>query len=253
MPKRGVGSIEIGFASRQGPHKSENEDSFGVLPRGPSKDGPPTPRLLVVADGMGGHRGGREASQMAVHHLEEQVFEAGPSDPVSALEGGVKAANQAIFERARRESALAGMGTTCTALLLQSDAAHVAHVGDSRAYRIRGKQIDQLTTDHSWVERMVQERQLSKEEAAHHEQRHVLHRAVGVLADVDVDHVGPVTLEDGDAFLLCSDGVHLVTEDRLLSAVRQHEPQDACDLILQWVADLEGYDDSTVIIAVIRV
>jgi serine/threonine protein phosphatase PrpC len=76
---------------------------------------------------------------------------------------------------------------------------------------------------------------------------------VGVLPDVDVDRIGPEGLEDGDTFLLCSDGVDLVTEDRLLSAVRQHAPQDACDRILQWVADEGGRDDSTVVVAVIRV
>ena len=253
MATRGVRDIEVGFASRQGPHREENQDSFGVFPRGLSTDGPSTPRLLVVADGMGGHRGGREASQMAVHHLEERVLGKGARDPLRALEEGVKAANQAIYERSQGEPALAGMGTTCTAVLLQDKAVHVAHVGDSRAYRIRGGRITQLTTDHSWVEQMVQEKQMSKDEAAHHHQRHVLHRAVGVLPDVDVDRIGPEGLEDGDTFLLCSDGVDVVTEDRLLSAVRQHAPQDACDRILQWVADEGGRDDSTVVVAVIRV
>jgi PPM family protein phosphatase len=245
--------IEIGYGSMQGPDREQNQDSFGVFPRGGVRDAPPSaPLLLVVADGMGGHRGGREASQMAVHHVEEQVFSAPRGDPLRLLDQGVRSANRAIFERAQRDPALAGMGTTCTALLLRDRAAHVAHVGDSRAYRIRGDTIRQLTTDHSWVEQMVQSNLMSKDDVGRHQGRHVLHRAVGVLPEVDVDKHGPERLETGDAFLLCSDGVELVPEERLLAAVRQPTAQDACDVILQNVAELGAHDDATVVVAFFR-
>src|SRR6266540_2151184 len=157
--------------------------------------------LFAVADGMGGHRGGEVASQLAVETLEK-LFKQGAGD----LPDQVQEANRVVFERSVLERKVAGRGTTLTAALVEGDRVRLAHVGDSRAYLLRDGKVRLLTEDHTLVHRMVTEGEISQEEAETHPQRSVLTRAVGVDTVVDVDD-DTVQILPGDRLLLCTDGL----------------------------------------------
>jgi len=163
-------------------------------------------RLLVLADGMGGHAGGEVASRLAVEAIGESFRQArGAPEPV--LRRAFEVANQRIGQRAARDPDLFGMGTTAVALLIEADgSACVAHVGDSRAYRLREGQLERLTDDHSWVFQAVRDGSLSAEDAARHPQRNALLRSLGNEEQVEVD-LRRIDIAPGDRLLLCSDGL----------------------------------------------
>lgn len=245
--------VGFGSASRRGPGRSENQDSSGAFPR--AADGKPRhphEKLFVVADGMGGHRGGREASQMVVHLVEDHFFREKAERPPQSLGVALEEANHRIFERSRTEAELQGMGSTCVALLLRGRKAFVAHVGDSRVFRVRDGDVEQLTTDHSRVEELVQQEEITLEEAERHEERHLLTRAVGVRPEVEVDLLGPVTLEADDRFVLCTDGLVSITDEELAEITTGRPPQEACDTLIQLATERGGRDDATVQVVHIR-
>jgi serine/threonine protein phosphatase PrpC len=243
----------FGSASRRGPGRDENQDSSGVFPRAEGgKPRHPHERLFVVADGMGGHRGGREASQMVVHLVEEHFFSERADRPLESLRSALELANGRIFERSRAEAELQGMGSTCVALLLRGRSSFVAHVGDSRVYRIRKGSVQQLTTDHSRVQELVREDAITPEEAAQHEERHLLTRAVGVRPEVEVDLLGPLPLAEDDRFVLCSDGVMAIADSELAEITTNQPPQRACDALIQLTTERGGRDDATVQVVHVR-
>ena len=166
--------------------------------------------VFAVADGMGGHRAGEVASDLAlepIRQLDGQHF-AEAREATEALRRALEAANTQVIGAARENPERAGMGTTLTAVMVREGKLHLAHVGDSRAYLLRaGERINQLTTDHTLVEELVQEGRLSREEIATHPQRSVITRAIGVDDEVEVDTLPPLVLEVGDQVLLCSDGL----------------------------------------------
>ena len=208
--------------------------------------------LLVVADGMGGHRGGEVASQMAVQQIGD-VFERGTStDPESLLAEALREANQCIFERANNEDELAGMGTTAVALVLDGQGeAVVAHVGDSRAYRMRGGQFEQLTADHSVVGELVRRGQLSAEEARHHPQSNEILRALGTREDVDIE-ITRVDVQPGDRFLMCSDGLSGMLSDHAIAQELSSNPaQEVPRRLVELANEAGGMDNITVQIAVV--
>ena len=206
--------------------------------------------LLVVADGMGGHRGGEVASQMAVQQIRD-VFERGaPSEPESLLVQALREANDCIFERANNEAELAGMGTTAVALLLDGDSeAVLAHVGDSRAYRMRHGQLKQLTADHSVVGELVRRGQLSAEEARHHPQSNEILRALGTRQDVDIE-ITRVDVQPGDCFLMCSDGLSGMLSDKTIEeTVSNHPPEEIPPRLIELANEAGGMDNITVQVA----
>lgn len=200
---------------------------------------------------MGGHRGGREASQMVVHLVEEHFFSC-RARSLENLSVAVEEANHRIFERSRADTELHGMGSTCVALLLQGRRAFVAHVGDSRVYRVRDGTVEKLTTDHSRVEELVQRNQITLEEAEQHEERHLLTRAVGVRPEVEVDLLGPFPLEVDDRFVLCTDGLVSITDEELAEVTADRRPQAACDTLIQLATERGGRDDATVQVVHVR-
>ncbi len=161
--------------------------------------------LWVLADGMGGHSAGEVASRLAVETLLTQWGKGTPSAPATALRNGVRAANGAVFD-AGRENSRRGMGTTLCALTLAGTEAIIANVGDSRAYRVRGGECTQLTTDHSRVADMLRMRMITPEQAATHPARSMLTRSLGADLIVQPDLVKEPVRQD-DTFVLCSDGV----------------------------------------------
>jgi protein phosphatase len=200
--------------------------------------------LFAVADGMGGHRGGEVASQLAVETLEK-LFKKG----IGELPEQVQEANRVVFERSVVDEKVAGMGTTLTAALVEGDRVRLAHVGDSRAYLLREGGLRLLTEDHTLVHRMVTEGEISKEEAQNHPQRSVLTRALGVETVVDVDD-DTVQVRPGDRLLLCTDGLtSMVSElavEEVLRAVP--DPREAAQRLVQLANEGGGTDNTTVVV-----
>jgi serine/threonine protein phosphatase PrpC len=169
--------IAVGAKTDIGLVREGNEDSYLV-------DDP----LFAVADGMGGHLAGDVASSTAIDVISRRARETDLRDE-EGLRAVVREANAAIWKRSQGDSALRGMGTTCTLLSLGNSQARLAHVGDSRAYLLRDGELSQLTEDHTLVGRMVREGRLTAEEAQNHPQRSIITRALGVDSEVDVDRV----------------------------------------------------------------
>jgi len=203
-------------------------------------------RLLVVADGMGGHAGGATASRLAVDTLVE-VFEQSPDTPDATLRRAMEMANRRIYAEARRDASLSGMGTTGVALVFQPDgSAWVAHVGDSRAYRLRDGQLEQLTPDHSLVGELQRRGLITAEEAEIHPRRHEVLRSIGVESDVEVDVVA-LEVRPGDQYLLCSDGLCGVLRDAEIAAVLLREPPEAAARQLVDAANARGGPDNVTV------
>jgi serine/threonine protein phosphatase PrpC len=179
------------------------------------------PPLFAVADGMGGARGGEIASRVAATALGEAVDGSGESRVVALIQE----ANRQVYERAREDSGASGMGTTITVALFENGIVSIGHVGDSRAYLIRDRTVDQLTEDHSLVAELVRSGRLSPEEAESHPQRSVITRAIGTDPDVDVD-VFSVEAKPGDLFLICSDGLTAMVDDAMILDVVEPRRQD---------------------------
>ncbi len=187
----------------------DNEDAFLV-----------EPPVYAIADGMGGHRGGAEAAKLAIRALASRASALGSADGEALVEALVDA-NRAILLAADEDDALRGMATTCTAALVRGRVAHIAHVGDSRAYILHEGRLAQLTDDHSVVAQLVREGQLSPEEAAVHPRRSVIFRALGTEPDVQVDTVD-VVLDADDRLLLCSDGLTgMLGDDEIAAVLRE--------------------------------
>jgi protein phosphatase len=202
--------------------------------------------VFAVADGVGGHLGGDVASATAVQVIQEAIEQGVQPDDLEAL---FRKVNSAIWERSQAAPHLRGMGTTCTLALLDEDAAYLAHVGDSRAYLYRAGELSQVTEDHNLVGKMVSEGRLSREEAAHHPQRNIITRALGLDPTVDVDQL-TLELVGGDRLIICSDGLSSMIDDATLKDVLSSEnnAQAAADRLVDSANEAGGEDNITVVL-----
>ena len=200
--------------------------------------------LYAVADGMGGHRGGEVASNLALQTVE-QMF----AKRQGTLTEQVERANRAVFERSQSDRDVSGMGTTLTAALIEGGEVRLAHVGDSRAYLFRGGRLQLLTEDHTLVHRMVVEGEITEAEAENHPHRSVLTRALGVEGDVRVDETN-VEVQVGDRLLLCTDGLTgMLSEDEIVSVLQDvRDPQEAVDRLVREANRAGGIDNITAVI-----
>ncbi len=206
-------------------------------------------RLLVVADGMGGHQGGATASRMAIEATGEVFSRAGAPRGSELLREAVQSANERVYETASRHAELRGMGTTLVAFLFEADGSNwVAHVGDSRAYRLRDGRLEAMTADHSAVAELQRRGLISSEEAAVHPRRNELLRSVGVEPNVEVD-VAPFEARPGDRFLLCSDGLSgVLSEEEIRQVLATESPERAVRRLIDTANDCGGPDNVTVMI-----
>jgi protein phosphatase len=207
------------------------------------------PPLFAVADGMGGARAGEIAARLAAAALEETRTTTTGEDAVASL---IEEANRRIWERSLADPATAGMGTTVTAALVDEASGTVAigHVGDSRAYLLRGDTLEQLSTDHSLVAELVQSGVLTPEEAERHPQRSAITRALGTDPAVEVE-VQTVAGEIGDLFLLCSDGLSVMLGDEEIAAAVEgagRDPQAAGEALVAAANAQGGEDNITVVL-----
>ncbi|NMR20453.1 Stp1/IreP family PP2C-type Ser/Thr phosphatase [Cellulomonas fimi] len=236
-------TIALRYAARSdvGLVRSNNQDSAYA-----------GPHLLVVADGMGGHAGGDVASSVAVANLAPLDDEAhGPDDALEELDQALHRAQDDLLSRASQDPELAGLGTTVTALLRAGSKLAMAHIGDSRAYLLRDGGLTQVTTDHTFVQHLVNTGKITAEEAEHHPQRSVVMR---VLGDFDMEIVPDLSVREaraGDRWLLCSDGLSgVVSADTIADTLRAVDDVDACaERLVQLALRGGGPDNITVIVA----
>jgi PPM family protein phosphatase len=222
--------------SDTGRQRRANEDSY--MARAP---------LFVVADGMGGARAGEVASQLAVESYEGGLR---PSDgtPEQRLADQAREANARIHALSRRESDLHGMGTTLTAVYVDGDEVSIAHVGDSRAYCLRDKELQRLTDDHSLVGELVRQGRLTPEEASEHPQRSIITRALGPEPDVAVD-TRTFRARPADVFLLCSDGLtSMIDEGTVADVLRSPGDLRSAGLALIRAANEAGGSDNITVV-----
>jgi len=207
------------------------------------------PRLLVVADGMGGHVGGDVASSVAVATLASLDDDPPGADLLDRLGTAVRSANETLREMVAVDPALEGMGTTVTALLRAGSRLGVVHVGDSRAYLLREGELVQVTHDHTFVQRLVDEGRITAEEATQHPQRSLLIRALDGRGDVELD-LSVREARAGDRYLLCSDGLSgVVSEQTIRDTLGEGDPDTAADALVQLALRGGGPDNITVVVA----
>ena len=235
--------IEVGARSETGYVRNENQDRM-------SRTEVPLGQLYVVADGMGGHKGGAIAAELTVKGLVELIGVEPASAPVEkVIREAFKKVNQTVYQKAHsNDPATEKMGSTAVLLLISGNVARLAHVGDSRAYRYRNRQLRQLTTDHTIVQKMVEAGMLKPEEAASHPDASVLERAIGSKSSVEVDISDELSIQSGDAFLLCSDGLSgYVTDAEIETLLRSPTAvQQVTEELIELALEKGGEDNITV-------
>jgi serine/threonine protein phosphatase PrpC len=238
----------IGAACNVGRKRKANQDAIAVLL---PEEGIILPPLLVVADGMGGHLGGETASQLVVDAFREVYIQLQPPlDAIQALRVCAERSHQAIREGASKDPNLNGMGSTVVAAFLHNERMDMLNVGDSRAYLLRGQEVQQISTDQSWVMDQVRAGKLTLDQARHHKKRN--HITMSLSANRP--SITPILKEEpfgpDDILLLCSDGLWGVLPDSILwAAANEFDPQDAAEKLVMLANQGGGPDNISVIIA----
>jgi PPM family protein phosphatase len=222
--------------------RAVNQDDYHIDPRG---------RFFIVADGMGGHAGGQEASRLATRTIQASLNEDWNSlqESASLLEKAFLRANQAILQDQSRYPDRSDMGTTAVAVMLRHGQFWCAHIGDSRLYRLRSETLHQITEDHTWVARAMRLGDITPDQARHHPWRHILSKCLG-REDLHQIDVQPFDWQPNDRLLLCSDGL---TEELSDSLIASHlQPTHSCDqaalALVNAAKDRGGRDNITVVI-----
>jgi len=240
--------IEVASLSDLGCQRENNEDSYSYWEAANDAEFAQKGRLAVVADGMGGHEGGQEASRLAVEAIQETYAGTSTTDPQTLLTAGFIAAHQRIQRYAADHPTLRGMGTTATAIVILADRLYYAHIGDSRLYRVTKEEVARLTHDHSYVGRLVDSGVITAEEAEAHPQRNILTAALGAGAEAAVEAPElPIPLQAGDNLVLCTDGLWgQITDQELQRAVLQNSAATACRALVNLARERGGPDNITV-------
>ena len=210
-------------------------------------------QLFLLADGMGGYNGGEIASQLAIQTAKNYIennfkdIEKDRDSIIQLLGSSMEYANMVVYEKAKENPELQGMGTTLEICLIYNNKAYIGHVGDSRIYRVRKQFIRKLTQDHSYVQKLVKEGTITKEQAEHHPQKNMLMKALGCNAFVEPDVMVKGFLKD-DIIIMCSDGLsNLVDQETIYEMASKNIEQGTKDLV-QLAKDRGGYDNITVVI-----
>lgn len=240
---RSAGLTDVGVK------RSHNQDALSLQPAGDARHWLQYGHVFIVADGMGGHAVGEKASQKAVRDIPltfiKHIVQEGP---IGAIRRAFTEANESIFQIGVNNPEFKGLGTTGTALFLRPEGVWVGHVGDSRAYRIRGNRIQQLTFDHSWVWEVARRQGIDPDELGDFK-KNVIIRSLGPDADVEVDIEGPHPFEPGDTFLMCSDGLtNEVTPEEIGIVLQLYPPEVACKYLIELANIRGGRDNVTCLI-----
>ncbi|NLC62615.1 MAG: Stp1/IreP family PP2C-type Ser/Thr phosphatase [Thermoanaerobacterales bacterium] len=223
-----------------------NEDAFYF----PSKESK-LPALFIVAEGMGGHVGGEVASNIAVKEISSYVNSCmeKPSNSKrikQILKDSFIKANSAILDEISKSGHLKGMGTTATVVLVHNHRLFIAHIGDSRAYRIRGEKIEQLTKDHSLVWELMEQGRITWEEASNHPMKNVITKVLGTSEEPEPD-IHEFDLKNGDTIILCSDGLtNMIDDDFIRQIASKASPEEAVERLIREANSNGGLDNITV-------
>lgn len=222
--------------------RTVNQDDYYIDPEG---------RFFIVADGMGGHAGGQEASQLAKEAIQSYLEQEWDStiESQELLEQALYKANQAILVDQQSHPERADMGTTVVAVIVRNEQPWFAHVGDSRLYRLRSSKLEQITEDHTWVARAMKAGDITPEQARIHPWRHVLSQCLG-RKDLQQVDVQPMDVQPGDRLLLCTDGLTEELSDNLIATNLQPNwtNDQSANLLVQTAKDKGGRDNITVVI-----
>jgi len=238
--------MKVAYKTDIGRKRQNNEDNFYVnLEK----------KLFIVADGMGGHQAGEVASQMAVESLKNSLSTLKLNEMESEkikehiLRSMLNAHNE-IVEKAKQDINLSGMGTTVVLALGVDDKYYISHVGDSRAYLIRDKNITQLTDDHTVVAELLKAKMITPEEAKTHKMRHVLTQALGSNTQI-IPSIKVITIQEGDILLLCTDGLtDMLTDEEILSVILKHKEdiEKTAQALVDKANEKGGKDNITIVL-----
>jgi len=242
--------LELAQLSDLGMRRANNQDSLISVVTDEPGTWTRRGHLMMVADGMGAHAAGELASKLAIDNLPHAYYKSTESSPAIALRQAVCRANEIINTKGQNSVDFRGMGTTCTCLVLISQGALVAHVGDSRAYRLRGTSFQQLTFDHSLVWEAAAAGQLPAEGMVNVLPRNVITRSLGPHKTVNVDLEGPFDIVEDDIFLVCSDGLNgEITDLEIGTILGVLPPQEAAQTLVDFANLRGGSDNISVVIA----
>lgn len=238
--------MEVAYRTDVGQQRQNNQDYVGFYT---NKKGA---QFAIVADGMGGHLGGDVASEMAVSHIGYEFERTNDTDieaMVKWLIFELQKENQHILTKANQYDDLTGMGTTLVAVLISGRNYLVANIGDSRVYRLCHQQLQQLTEDHSLVNELVKQGELTEEAARHHPQKNIITRTLGVSQDVDAD-VTIYEFEPDDYLLLCTDGLTNMVDDQQLKTTLLADTtlDEKCQSLIEQANQAGGLDNITALI-----
>lgn len=202
--------------------------------------------LFIVADGMGGHLAGDVASRLGTHTFIDifRSLRASGTNIMDSMLHAIREANSAIINKASTDSSKRGMGTTFSALAIKDDLGYIVHVGDSRIYRVREGQISKLTTDHTFVEKMVEEGRITELEARDHPQKNILYMSLGARERFVPESIESIPIFDGDTFVICSDGLCNMLTDQFIAEVCQNFTVDEAVIRLVETANRQGGMDN---------
>lgn len=233
-----------------GMRRTNNQDSLAVVVAQDLATWATRGHLMMVADGMGAHAAGELASKLAVDNVPHTYFKLRELYPPAALRQAIREANNTIHSKGQSSIGFQGMGTTCSCLVLLPQGALVAHIGDSRVYRLRGELLEQLTFDHSLVWEMAAAGQMTEADVPSYIPKNVITRSLGPHPSVHIDLEGPYSAEAGDTFLICSDGLTgPVTDEEIGVLLRCLSPDEAAETLVDLANFRGGPDNISVVIA----
>lgn len=253
----------VAVNSHAGMSGKNNEDRYAVTAFQLGKNNPTPVVLAVVADGIGGHRAGEYAAELAVETISEDVAHSDASHPVRTLREAIIHASNSILAESETDIEKKGMGATCACAWVIGDQIYTASVGDSRIYLIRGDKIQQISTDHTWIQEALVAGLLSPEEARNHPNAHVIRRYLGSrqivepdtrlkLSSADTDAQAEANqgfhLQPGDQIFLCSDGLtDLVNDNEILEALKTSNQEKAVETLIALANQRGGHDNITIV------
>ncbi len=211
------------------------------------------PKMYILADGMGGYKGGEIASKLATESARKYIQNNFSSitkekeEILKLVNSAVEYANMVVYEKSKEIPELEGMGTTIEICLIYNNKAYIGHVGDSRIYRIRKNIIRKLTKDHSYVQKLVEDKKITREEAKIHPKKNMLTKALGCTEYVEPD-IRARNFEKGDIFIMCSDGLTNMVEEKRIYELVKADITTSADKLVEEANDAGGYDNITVII-----
>ncbi len=257
--------LHVAALSHPGVSGKNNEDRFAVLSHALSKEDPTPSVFAVLCDGIGGHRAGEVAAELAVDQISHIVAESNGHEPLKIMEEAIHVASEAVAHHSASDDNRHGMGATCACTWIIGDKLYITSVGDSRIYLLRGENIQQLTTDHTWVQEAVEKKLIKPEDAREHPNVHVIRRYLGSLKLPEVDfrlklsdnensvqatkNQG-MTLQPEDILLLCSDGLtDMVWADEIQKTILNADSlKTAAQKLVAQANERGGHDNITVVL-----